>query len=143
MKTHHIKFHLIALCLTALALNITAQDNDTFSIMTLNVDGQPAKYFSFHVNQDGPLSEGSERKSGHAFSEPTNTMNGLEASGRSIKTSTGYTYRTSDSLAMASTVSGKKKSSQQHTNASHTSGISESSAMSSTNSSQKAFGGMN
>ena len=61
MNTHHLKHYLATLCLAASALNITAQNNDTFSIMTLNVDGLPAKFFPIKVNPDGPLSEGSER----------------------------------------------------------------------------------
>lgn len=61
MNSQQIKHYITALCLTISALHICAQDNNTFSIMTLNVDGLPAKFLSLNVNQDGPLSEGSER----------------------------------------------------------------------------------
>lgn len=60
MNCHQIKHYILALCLTT-SSQLYAQDNSTFSIMTLNVDGLPAKFLSFDINQDGPLSEGSER----------------------------------------------------------------------------------
>lgn len=39
----------------------TPREAGTFSIMTLNVDGLPARFLSFDLNADGPQSEGSER----------------------------------------------------------------------------------
>ena len=58
MTTHR---YLITLILSAAMQIAAAQTDDTFSIMTLNVDGLPAKVLFFDVNADGPLSEGSER----------------------------------------------------------------------------------
>ena len=65
MKTHRIKYYLTIVCLTASMLTSTAQNDNTFSIMSLNVDGLPAKFLFFDVNTDGPLSEGSERISAY------------------------------------------------------------------------------
>ena len=61
MNTYHIRHHIIVFFLSFSALGVMAQESSTFSIMTLNVDGLPAKFLSFDINQDGPLSEGSER----------------------------------------------------------------------------------
>jgi endonuclease/exonuclease/phosphatase family metal-dependent hydrolase len=60
--------YITTLLLSATTLLTSAQPStaevnadDTFSIMTLNVDGLPAKFLFFDVNNDGPQSEGSER----------------------------------------------------------------------------------
>lgn len=53
--------YLTIICLLGSLLSSSAQDDNTFSIMSLNVDGLPAKFLFFNVNDDGPLSEGSER----------------------------------------------------------------------------------
>lgn len=61
MNTYCIRRHIIVFFLSFSSLGVMAQESSTFSVMTLNVDGLPAKFFSFDINQDGPLSEGSER----------------------------------------------------------------------------------
>lgn len=53
--------YMTIICLLGSLLSSSAQDDNTFSIMSLNVDGLPAKFLFFNVNDDGPLSEGSER----------------------------------------------------------------------------------
>ena len=63
MKTSYIKHFLAALLLMA-AISVHAEQplvtGTTFTIMTLNVDGLPAKFLFFDVNKDGPGSAGSE-----------------------------------------------------------------------------------
>lgn len=59
--------YIVTLLLSATTLLAAAQPDaeanadDTFSILTLNVDGLPAKFLFFDINDDGPMSEGSER----------------------------------------------------------------------------------
>ncbi len=57
-----IKHILTALLIAAVAPAASAQNSsNTFSIMSLNVDGLSKKIMFFNVNPDGPGSEGSER----------------------------------------------------------------------------------
>ena len=46
--------------MTATMPAIAQDDNGSFSIMTLNVDGLPGKFLFFNVNAEGPMSAGSE-----------------------------------------------------------------------------------
>ena len=60
-----MKQHIILSAITAMALAATLptraqNDNSTFSVMTINVDGLPGKFLFFNVNEDGPKSAGSE-----------------------------------------------------------------------------------
>lgn len=56
----HILSIIIATAMTATMPAMAWNDNDSFSIMTLNVDGLPGKLLFFNVNEDGPKLLGSE-----------------------------------------------------------------------------------
>ena len=61
MKTYI--HHIIAVATLVLAATVTStaqKADNTFTVMTLNVDGLPAKVLYFDVNDDGPMSAGSE-----------------------------------------------------------------------------------
>lgn len=54
----HHSVTAMALCL-GFFTSVSAQQTETFSIATLNVDGLPGQFLMFNVNQEGPQSEGS------------------------------------------------------------------------------------
>lgn len=58
--THYIHTALIAASLLMPAAAQAQQPDNSFKVMTLNVDGLPAKLLFFDVNPDGPASAGSE-----------------------------------------------------------------------------------
>ena len=59
MKQHILS--VIAAAAMAVGTPAMAQnENGSFSIMTLNVDGLPGKFLFFNVNDEGPKSAGSE-----------------------------------------------------------------------------------
>lgn len=58
--TLKIKGLMAAVMMTAATAMAQPADNNTFKVMTLNVDGLPAKILVFDLNADGPASAGSE-----------------------------------------------------------------------------------
>lgn len=62
MKKYLLNINKVMAAATLLlATTVSAQQTDqTFKVMTLNVDGLPAKILVFNVNPDGPASAGSE-----------------------------------------------------------------------------------
>ena len=56
----HILSIITAVAMAATMPAMAQSDNDSFSIMTLNVDGLPGKLLFFNVNEDGPKLLGSE-----------------------------------------------------------------------------------
>ena len=56
----HILSIIAIVAMTAIVPATAQDDNGSFSIMTLNVDGLPGKLLFIEINADGPKSEGSE-----------------------------------------------------------------------------------
>lgn len=58
--TLNTKSLMVAVALTMATTAMAQQTDNTFKVMTLNVDGLPAKILMIDVNADGPASAGSE-----------------------------------------------------------------------------------